>query len=72
MGLVVAWAKWWIVSNMTTGVSFLGKEGNYHLHMTCLVAAEPTFKTGDLVIPDNVKVQLNPLQNMYLIPFVFM
>ena len=38
MGLVVARMERWMVSNLTTGAQFLGKESNshYHAHMSCL------------------------------------
>ena len=68
MGLVVAHAERWLVSNLATGAQFLGKESNshYHLHIMCLKAADPFFKGTDLVIPDDVKGQLSNLQEVYL------
>ena len=68
MGLVVARAERRIVSNMATGVSFLGKESNshYHLHMACITAVDSSFTSTDLVIPDSVKNQLSALQKVYL------
>jgi len=69
MGLVVARAERKLLSNLATGVQFLGKESNshYHLHLMCLKAADPSFKGGDLVISDEVKVQLTNLQRLYLV-----
>ena len=68
MGLVVARAERRIVSNVATGVSFLGRESNshYHLHLSCINKADPTFKGTDLHIPATVKSQLNILQKLYL------
>ena len=57
MGLVVARAERRLVSNLSTGTQFLGKESNsyYHLHIACLKAADCTFnRDSDLVIPDEV------------------
>ena len=70
MGLVVAHAERRLVSNLATGTQFLGRESNshYHLHMACIRAADSTF-TGDrdLVVPDEMKIQLNDFQKVYLI-----
>ena len=45
LGLVVARAEWRLVSNLTTGVQFLGRESNshYHAHKSCLTKADATF-----------------------------
>ena len=63
MGLVVACAERRLVSNLATGTHFLGRESNshYHLHMACHIGDQ------DLVILDNMKVNLNSYQKVYLI-----
>ena len=73
MGLVVARAERRLVSNLATGLQFLGKESNshYHLHIMCLRASGASFKGTDLVIPDDVKAQLNSLQKVYLVSYLF-
>ena len=69
MGLLVARAERRLVSNLVTGTQFLGRESNshYHLHMTCLKLAKPTFTGEELVIPDEVKSNLTAFQKVYLI-----
>ena len=68
MGLLVAHAERRLMSNLATGVQFLGRESNshYHLHISCIKKADSTFNGVDLVIPDEVKSKLNDLQRMYL------
>ena len=60
MGLVVARAERRLVSNLSTGVQFLGRESNshYHLHMMCLRSADGTFNGSDMVIPEDVRAKL--------------
>ena len=57
-----------LISNIATGVQFLGKESNshYHLHLSCLKSAEMTFTGKDLMVPDNIKPALTAVQKMYL------
>ena len=67
MGLVVAQPERRLVSNVATGATFLGRESNshYHLHMSCITRADPTFETSrDLVVPTTLK--LNFYQKVYL------
>ena len=68
MGLLVARAER-LVSNLVTGTQFLCRESNshYHLHMTCLELAKPSFTGEELVIPDEVKSKLTAFQKVYLI-----
>ena len=68
LGLVVAHAERRLISNMTTGVQFLGKESNYHyhLHKSCLTAADATFNCSEIVIPDLVRTNLTAYQKIYL------
>ena len=68
MGLLVARAER-LVSNLVTGTQFLGRESNshYHLRMTCLKLAKPSFTGEELVIPDEVKSKLTAFQKVYLI-----
>ena len=72
MGLVVARAERRLVSNLVTGTQFVGRESNshYHLHMTCLKLAQPSFTGEELVIPDEVKSKLTAFQKMYLITYI--
>ena len=69
MGLVVSRLERRLVSNLLTGTQFLGRESNshYHLHTACLKAADSNFTGVDLVIPDEVKINLNNFQKVYLI-----
>ena len=69
MGLLVARAERRLVSNLITGIQFLGRESNshYHLHMMCLKLAKPSFTGEELVIPDEVKSKLTAFQKVYLI-----
>ena len=64
LGLVVSRAVRRLVSNLATGVQFLGKESNshYHAHRVCLVKADATFSGAKLVVPPDVKEN----QRMYL------
>ena len=68
LGLVVSRAERRLVSNLATGVQFLGKESNshYHAHRVCLVKADATFSGAKLVVPPDVKENLNAYQRMYL------
>ena len=68
MGLVVSRAERRLVSNLSTGSQFLGKESNshYHLHMKCLSVVCPTFHGGMLQVPLDVKAKLNDMQNIFL------
>ena len=56
------------MSNLATGVQFLGKESNshYHAHRVCLVKADATFSGAKLFVPPDVKENLNAYQRMYL------
>ena len=68
LGLVVARAERRLISNLATGVQFLGKESNsrYHLYLPCLKSADASFTTRDLMVPDDVKHALSAVQKMYL------
>ena len=68
MGLVVSRAERQLVSNLSTGSQFLGRESNshYHLHMKCLSTVCPAFNGRMLEIPHNVKANLSLMQKMYL------
>ena len=68
LGLVVAHAERRLISNLATGVQFLGKESNshYHLHLSCLKTADMSFTAKDLVVPDDIKPSLSAVQKMYL------
>ena len=68
MGLVVACMERRMVSNLTTGAQFLGKETNshYHAHMSCLRLASPLSKGSDLVVPEDVDILLTPFQKIFL------
>ena len=61
MGLVVSRAERRLVSNLSTGSQFLGRESNshYHLHMKCLSTVCPAFNGRLLEIPHNVKANLS-------------
>ena len=69
MDLVVARAERRLVSNMTTGTQFLGKESNshYHLRLACLQVADPNFTGNSIVIPSEVKNNLTANQKVYMI-----
>ena len=69
LGLVVARMERRMVSNLITGANFIGRESNshYHAHMHCLRQASPSFSGGDLVVPEDVKKVLSPVQKFYLI-----
>ena len=69
MGFVVARAERRLVSNLVTGTQFLGRESNshYHLHMSCLKLAKPSFTGEELVMPDEIKSKLTAFQKVYLI-----
>ena len=68
LGLVVARPERRLVSNLATGIQFLGKESNshYHAHRLCLLKADPTFSGKKLVVPPDVRGKLNPYQKLYL------
>ncbi len=68
LGLVVARAERRLVSNLSTGVQFLGRESNshYHAHMNCLKIADASFTGQKLIIPDEVLVKLDTYQKVYL------
>jgi len=68
LGLVVSRAERRLVSNLATGVHFLGKESNshYHAHKLCLVKADATFSGTKLVVPPDLRGKLNPYQRLYL------
>ena len=68
LGLVVARAERRLVSNLSTGVQFLGRESNshYHAHKVCLMKADPAFNGAKLVVPDDLRDKLNPFQKVYL------
>ena len=57
LGLVVSRAEQRLVSNLATGVQFLGKESNshYHAHKLCLVKADATFSGTKLVVPPDLR-----------------
>ena len=67
-GLVVARAERRLVSNLSTGVQFLGRESNshYHAHKVCLMKADPAFSGAKLVVPDDLRDKLNPFQKVYI------
>jgi len=68
LGLVVARAERRLVSNLVTGLQFLGKESNshYHFDLHCIRAAEPTFSPGELVIPDDVRSSLSDTHRHFI------
>lgn len=68
LGLVVAHAERRMVSNLATGMQFLGRESNshYHAHMRCLRMVKSSFMGRDLVIPTTVQENLTPIQKIYL------
>ena len=68
MGLVVAHAERRLVSNLSTGTQFLGRESNshYHLHLLCLMKVDPSFIGKNLVVPEELKPLLTAVQKMYL------
>ena len=69
MDLVVARAERRLVSNMTTGTQFLGKESNshYHLRLACLQVADPNFTGNSIVIPSEVKNNFTAYQKVNMI-----
>ena len=69
MQLVVARAERRIVTNLTTGVQFLGREGNSHYHAreSCLKQVCPNFHGTDLIIPEELRSRLTSYQKLYLI-----
>lgn len=68
LGLVVARLERRMISNMSTGIQFLGKASNshYHCHMNCLKAVEQSFHGRSLHIPDSTKAELTQYQKLYL------
>ena len=50
-----------LVSNMDTGVQFLGKESNfhYHAHKLCLLKADAKFNGRERVMPPELREKLN-------------
>ena len=68
MGLVVAHAERRLVSNLSNGTQFLGRESNshYHLHLLCLKKADPSLLGKNLVVPEQLKPSLTAVQKMYL------
>ena len=69
LGLVVARAERRLVSNLSTGVQFLGRESNshYHAHMNCLKKADASFHSQKLIIPHEVMLRLDTYQKVYLL-----
>ena len=69
LGLVVSRAERKLISNLTTGTQFLGRESNshYHLHMRCLSAADASFTGQNLNIPEGLKSKLTSTQKIYFI-----
>ena len=69
MGLVVDRAERRMISNVTTGVQFLGRESNshYHCRLICLQTADSCFQGKDLVITDDVRLKLTRYQKLYLL-----
>jgi hypothetical protein len=69
LNLVVARMERWGISNLNTGVQFLGRERNshYYLHLQCLRAVEPSFTGSALQIPYDIKAQLSNIQKTYLV-----
>ena len=67
LGLVVARSERCLISNMTTGVQFLGKATNshYHCHLQCLQAVDQNFHGDALQI--RIKACLTEYQKLYLI-----
>ena len=57
------------MSNLMTGVQFLGRESNshYHAHKNCLTKGDAMFNGQKLVIPPDVMVQLDIYQKVYII-----
>ena len=68
MGLV-ARAERPMISNVVTGVQFLGRESNshYHCRLSCLQTADVSFQGKDLVIHDDVRFKLTHYQKLYLL-----
>ena len=68
MGLV-ARAERRMISNVVTGVQFLGHESNshYHCRLSCLQMADPSFQGMNLVVPDEIRSKLNQYQKLYLL-----
>ena len=68
MGLVVARAKRRMISNVSTGVQFLGRESNshYHCRISCLQLVDPSFQGINLVVSDDVRSKLNRYQKLYI------
>ena len=69
LGLVVSRTERRLVSNLATGVQFMGKESNshYHAHKLCLLKADVTFTGKKLVVPPELRGKLNGYQRMYLV-----
>ena len=65
---MVARAERRLVSNLATGVQFLGRESNshYHAHKFCLVKADPAFNGTTLVVPAELRGKRNAYQRVYL------
>ena len=60
-----------MISNVVTGVQFLGRESNSHYHccLSCLqvIARLAPFQGVNLVVPDEVRSKLNQYQKLYLL-----
>ena len=56
MGLVVARTKRRLISNLSTGTQFLGRESNshYHLRLSCLKTANGFVGYDEMIIPDDI------------------
>ena len=69
MGLVVARAERRMISNVVTGVQFLGRESNshYHCRLSCLQMVDPSFQGVNLVILSDVHSKLSQYQKLYLV-----
>ena len=68
LDLLVSRAERRMISNLSTGTQFLGKETNshYHLKVSCIKAADPNFQGPELVVPQPIKEQLTTCQKAYL------
>ena len=68
MGLVVARVERRVITNVSTGVQFLGRESNshYHCRLSCIQLVDPSFQGVNLVIPLEVQSKLNQYQKLYL------
>jgi hypothetical protein len=68
LGLVVSRMERRLISNMSTGVNYFGRESNSHYHciVSCLKFADPNFDPKNLQVPESVKKDLTICQKIYL------